>query len=115
MHQRTINQVRRNPFHWPLVPGYVHVNLEQIIAEERKRALTTVRRELTEPKAAFAGVMHECFSAWSITSIALSNLGGALIPPFCWCDFEGIVGSRGRWVETERRTKHREKPGSSGS
>ena len=58
------------------------------------------RRTLTEPKAAFAGVIPDISFARFRASMATSNAERRLSLPPCRWDFEAIVETRGRWKET---------------
>ena len=77
----------------------------------RKRTLTIVRRTLTEPKAAFAGVIPAISFARFRDSMATFNEERAPSRPFGRWEFVSIVGNRGSCEKVARREGCEEGPG----
>ena len=71
-------------------------------AERVERTLIMARRTLTEPKAAFAGVIPDISFARFRASMATLNAERILSLPSCRWDFEAIVETRSRRKETVR-------------
>jgi hypothetical protein len=81
--------------HALIIDSWLRMNSEHLIAEERKHTLIMVRRALTVPKAALAGVMLEIFSARFMASMAAFNEETAFSRPFGRWDLVAMVEIQG--------------------